>query len=1011
MSRTLEDFFDFYPKKSKSNFIDYLMHKKEFYELINLKNSYSDKLFKHQEVMGRYITPDGVSEDSMINVGTNYNRILLNHDVGTGKTRSAFRISENFLQNKNFGKTLILTKSKNNQMAFKTEFKKYLPSLAKKEGVVVKYSSAHGRHIAETKKFDKFYEMHNFVEFSNKLEKMTAEEWNKKYSNRLIIVDEAHNLRTIKKGRGQKDSKKIYSVINRFLHSLDNVYIVLLTATPMVNDPLEIASIINLLLDWDDQIDIKKLQNLMKTDINEDTEIGAFNQDLYNYLNPKFKGIVSYIPKKGSVPKRIYMGKDINVFNMKMNIKINIMSEFQRESYMEAEEGTRGSNNEKKNTQFYLKPRLRSLFSFPYIDENGDFQADADYIGHDYKRAKYEDLLDKNKYEFNTKAKLFFKKKENFKKCSIVYYNCIQYLLSNEGKKECTYIYNMFVRGPGIKLFGLFMKLYGYEYYTGNESTLSTNFIGTMKTKRFSIIDSETTDNALENIINSSNMPENKYGEYLHVIIGSDASKESLSFRNVRTVMLSAGWNMGSEIQTLGRAERADSQLNFPKDERYIKIFRNAAVQGTDENSLEDSIDIYLYAMQNAKDLEINVVQDIIIQSSFDRYINNPDYKYKKLEDRELDYTTYIGKYDKEKYKEIVNDIKILFLYNSKLTTHNIFNLMPKENKEMIIYTLNKLITSNEIFKNRFGKSMYLRNESDIYYLQSDNVIGINDYGNVYNYSKYLISQSKISLDTYNIPKQQNSAKKFIKSIEKESIEGFIHKFMKLSMMEKVIVFENMYLLGEDSKFINALLKITKNSWFHFPEDDIIIHILSKNKENYPYTGNVTELSDKATLRILYYNQENPKWNNIENEIKLSYLVTINKKLVEEERKISKKHNIYGIYTIIDNTLRLRDASVKCKLKVNGTKDKRTACRGFKIVKELEKTATYTYRLGMKPKKISDDDIKTITNDLKSKKMLYKSKMSDEEKRTIHSWYFNHKSDLKESIFKVLKEKNAIYYR
>ena len=1008
MSRSLGDYFDFYPEKDESKFIDNLMRKKEFYEMIGVKGAYSSTLFKHQEVVGRYVTPNGLGEDSGLYNGTNYNRILLNHDVGTGKTRSFFRISENFLNNPNFGKTLILTKSRNNQVAFKTEFKKYLPHLARRTGGTVKYTSQQGRRIAETKKFDKYYEIHNFVEFSNKLEKLTVNELKERYSNRLIVVDEAHNLRTIKKGKGQKDSKKIYGVINRFLHSLDNVYIVLLTATPMVNDPLEIASIINLLLDWDDQVDPKKLSELMNTDIDGDEEIGKFNQELYDYLHPKFRGVVSYIPKRGSVPKRMYMGKDIDVFNMKMNIKLNVMEDFQKESYIEAESG---SGTEKKNAQFYLKPRAASLFSFPYIDDNGNLYADVDDIGGDLKRATYDDLIDKQRYEFNTKARLFFKKKQNFKKCSIVYYNTIQYLISNAGSKECAYIYNMFVRGPGIKLFGLFMKLYGYEFYTGMESSLVSSFTGTLKAKRFTIIDSETTDGALDNILKSFNMPENKYGDYLHAVIGSDASKESLSFKNVRVVFLSAGWNMGSEIQTLGRAERADSQLNFPKDERYIKIFRNAAVQGEDEESLEDSIDVYLYAMQNAKDLEIGVIQDIIVKSSFDRYISNPNFIYDKLTDRELDFKTYIGKYDTNLYEETKNVIKLIFLYNNKLSVDDIFKLLAESNKDMLIHTLNSLVASNEIFKNRFGKNMYLRNEFDIYYLQSDNIIGINDYGNVYNYSKYLISQSKITLDKYNIPKQQYAAREFIKDIAGETVDGFISKYMNLSMMEKVIVFENMYLLGQNNKFINALLELTNNSWFHFPEDNIIIHILSKNKENYPYTGNVTELSDKATLRILYYNQENPKWNNIENEIKISYLVTINKKLVEEEEKISSKHKIYGIYTIIDDTLRLRDATVKCKLKVNGTKDKRTTCRGFKIDKELEKSATYTYRLGMNPPKLSDGDIKTITRELKAKKMLYQPRMSEQEKRIIHSWYFNHKSELKDAIFKTLKERGAIYYR
>ena len=51
--------------------------------------------------------------------------------------------------------------------------------------------------------------------------------------------------------------------------------------------------------------------------------------------------------------------------------------------------------------------------------------------------------------------------------------------------------------------------------------------------------------------------PENKYGENIKVIIGTDITKEGLDFQNIRNVHLLESWyNLSKHEQIIGRAIR-----------------------------------------------------------------------------------------------------------------------------------------------------------------------------------------------------------------------------------------------------------------------------------------------------------------------------------------------------------------------------------------------------------------------------------------------------------------------
>ena len=69
------------------------------------------------------------------------------------------------------------------------------------------------------------------------------------FSNRVIIIDEAHNFNpnSLDK-KDKKETKKFSDSILKIIRYTNNVKLILATATPMNNDPTDIIWLLNLLL-------------------------------------------------------------------------------------------------------------------------------------------------------------------------------------------------------------------------------------------------------------------------------------------------------------------------------------------------------------------------------------------------------------------------------------------------------------------------------------------------------------------------------------------------------------------------------------------------------------------------------------------------------------------------------------------------------------------------------------------------------------------------------------------
>ena len=107
----------------------------------------------------------------------------------------------------------------------------------------------------------------------------------KNFSNRLLIVDEYHNLRDDdSSGEDDKDEqKKALKNLLKIVENADNLRLVLLTATPMFNLSEEIFNLLNILL-LNDKRPIIDYKQYIKDNIINDEGMDVLKKNLKDML-------------------------------------------------------------------------------------------------------------------------------------------------------------------------------------------------------------------------------------------------------------------------------------------------------------------------------------------------------------------------------------------------------------------------------------------------------------------------------------------------------------------------------------------------------------------------------------------------------------------------------------------------------------------------------------------------------------------------------------------------------
>ena len=277
-------------------------------------------LLTHQKIVRDYL-----------NLHSPYRGLLLYHGLGSGKTCSSIAIAEglksdkqiivmtpaslrmNYLQElKSCGDLIYKT---NQYWEFipinKSTDEKLIETLSIALSLNKEYIKTHGgAWLVNVKKSSNYNELssnekksldlqinemithkYRFINYNglrkSHLKDLTANYSINPFDNKVVIVDEAHNLVSRIVNKLNKDDDSLSVKLYEYLMSADNCRIVFLTGTPIINYPNEIGILFNMLRGyiktWNIPLNIKSSKK-----VNKDEMIKIFkNLDILDYLDYK----------------------------------------------------------------------------------------------------------------------------------------------------------------------------------------------------------------------------------------------------------------------------------------------------------------------------------------------------------------------------------------------------------------------------------------------------------------------------------------------------------------------------------------------------------------------------------------------------------------------------------------------------------------------------------------------------------------------------------------------------
>ena len=813
----LEDFLPKYPNIENTSIEPFMNPYPDFYNSIYSKYEfYSLKLkrteprplrgeqYNHQRIITRFLSAH-----------TMYNKLLLVHEMGTGKSCSAFGAIEEIKNTTPaFKRALVLTRGPRilsnlmKELAYVCTVDRYVPDelqqrLTEKERV---------RHIK--KMVSTFYDFNTFDKFSKLIQRMSDKELSDTFSNMIIMVDEVHNLRL----HGKSEESRMYNQIWRLLHIPKNTKVIIMSGTPMKDDASEIAAILNLILPRDKQLPVgseftSRYFNKHGSGISMYTTIRPERiLELKGYM----KGIVSYLKAMTSDDVMVRYAGELYGKLKHFKVVPSKMSDFQSASYTKAYSIDVSSKSDIEHARYdttlatgiYSNSRQAGLFVFP-DGAYGKQGFDNSFNKTVHNRiTRYAPKDSFRRLMGDTTAETI----KNISRYSAIYASIISSILKNPTKLH--FIYNSFVHGSGAIVLGKLLELVGFRSSWGMELDGGS---------RYAVLTNSTVSQShVERIIKRFNASDNMNGEYIRVIIGSRILAEGITLKNVQEIHIATPhWNYSELAQAIARGIRLESHRDLIEDGQipHVTIYQHVSIPV----STTPSIDLEMYELCEAKDISIKNVERLLKETAVDCalfYDRNTSYVDAKDGSREcdynkcnykcdgvdtlvpavLDYSTYNLYYKSE--TRVSADISKLFETCSVYILDEIIQkLSSKYDVFDIISTLGKMIQTNTVLKNKLGFNSYLRERNNVYFLV-DRIIAWNDFfSNIY-------VDNPIIFDT--MPFSEAADAVYLHTIQTSDDESRIqYAFDRLSLNLKRVFIETLLELRiANSTFISPVMDI-----------------------------------------------------------------------------------------------------------------------------------------------------------------------------------------------------------
>lgn len=573
------------------------------------------KLQPNQRFLRRVMSPESTTRN-----------VLLVHGTGVGKTCTAIQIAEEFIIRPEFqDKRVLVLANPSIQENFKNQIfdisrvtldpdglllskqctgRRYLDMLQRTSAEPMRYTDkASQTKIMNqaSKLISEFYEFQGYAEFSNiidreKLSSKSAREldsWiHKTFDNRLIIVDEAHNLRESSEGEAVK---LVSLALEYVLKTARGITFVLLTATPMYDRFDELIYYFNLFL-WNDR-------KISTKEIIKSSDIFLANGEFKEGKEVEFRGwcqdYISFV--KGENPF---------TFPFRLPPPDELVAENDREFDIEGAE--------------IKEPRKYLVLTKSIVSE---LQADAikDLGVQATTQSQLLCVFPENKSfkdTFNSGESYSYKNEPKFLSPSQVQtysskFGLIMDILAES--KGLVFVYSNMVE-YGAKLFAMCLEEHGYEPAIGTKLLSNTSDeVPRGSSGKYVLFTSEITDSDIKKSMVRLKRPENADGSDIRIVIASPKVSEGVDFRFIRQIHVLDPWfNMSRIEQVLGRGMRTCSHSLLPFEEQNCTVYLHVC-RYPETKEKKETLDEYIYrTFVEEKAIKISKIKQVVMESAMD---------------------------------------------------------------------------------------------------------------------------------------------------------------------------------------------------------------------------------------------------------------------------------------------------------------------------------------------------------------------------------------------------------
>jgi superfamily II DNA or RNA helicase len=620
---------------------------------------------------------------SFLDFKSPYKDMLIYHGLGSGKTATAINVY-NMLYNYTPGWNVFVLLPSSLRGTWIEELKKWLQKDEKDE----RFNNIHFIH------YNSPYADRDF------LNAIKQSDGSKKS---MYIFDEAHNfIQNVYHNINSRTGKRAHVIFDYIVQDKkENISsrVLLLSGTPAVNNPFELALIYNILR-----------PGIFPMNENKFNEI-YMSMGKYKILNPE---------KKNMFQRRIigltsyYIGSTPDLFATKrMLFKDIIMEPYHQETYEHFEyiedklEKARAARRSTQGSVYRTYTRQSSNFVFPNIStkvngemrprpnqfrisereaskiqegreqmkKSGDekimlvsqylaeierflrelneywdqlskddnksgitLEKDVEIFKKDYKM-KFREFMDGHK----NKSSLLKSMYASSCKMTAICFNIFR-------SKGPAIVYSNYVKMEGLEVFKIYLKYFGYSGLMekgGADFLKYTEYHGGIKNRE----DREKNRVAF-------NEKDNIFGKKIKIIMISPAGSEGISLMNVRQVhILEPYWHEVRIEQLIGRAVRACSHKDLPMNERTVDIFRYKAVRKNKKMSTDEKMEEIAFDKKKLIASFLDTIKEVAVDCELFKHHNMMDQKYKCFKfNQDILFNKYIGPAYKE---DIYYDTKI----------------------------------------------------------------------------------------------------------------------------------------------------------------------------------------------------------------------------------------------------------------------------------------------------------------------------------------------------------------